>query len=1648
MPRGHGSVGAMTAAEKEKRKRPPRKPSGASAEPPAPLRDWLAEYAAKANLDAAALQSLREWLAEQLVADEFAKLGQGGHAETRVPLRRVFVDLPITEHPSAGAVDSSTRVLFLERLSTAKPRPLSVLCDPAELSGADALEDSGPDAASGQEELFEAVSRVRRRTVRGSDRAGTLLIGGPGQGKSTLGQLACQLHRAALLWARAAEQSTSVRDVLSPFLNADSPPRGGKAKSLSLSLPAEPLFPLRVVLPEAAAWLAKQPKSQEVDAPAPALLPFLASQPSARKAKLTAETLMAVLTVMPFLLLLDGFDEVGAAEDRDRIVTVTREMLTELGRRGARAVIIATTRPQGYAGELSRLGVSLSTRYLAQLSPEDALTYAKKLVEAKIQGVDEQEKTLDRLRAAAQETATSRLLRTPLQVTIMAALVQQGRAPSERWKLFFSYFDFTYRREIDRDTYASGLLAARRSHIEAIHQRVALLLQVEAENAGGAAARMARDRLQTIVDAVLKEDEIGDEERADLVQRIVDAAEKRLVFLVEPEPGSFGFEIRSLQEFMAAWALAEGRDASVEARILQAAKAPLFRNVVLFLASKFFSERSTLRDTLADRVCGTLDDDSSDALARLTKAGALLALDVLEEGSALTQPKRARALMERAVGLLDLPLAKEHTRLARVATDDTAPVLRTALETLLTRGTVEEGVDTLAAWVCIIEATNLERAWAKQVGEAAWPSLKDPARIVDACRSVRVHLGRWILSKIEAAPEAFPPESVLTFGVYVERWTEPVVGSWIDMLVRPARAPMREYPVFEGGNVRVATLLAPSIKSSGFSTLATMPSPPPRWRALVAAAKFHRSPSAALLTETLHIAVGTLSCGMWRWLAGWTPWPLSACLNAAETSADLQRFADMLSRGELGDINDWCEAELGWRAGVSMRAVLDEATEVLPWTLESLKFGPPIATWRTVRTDTGTLKDASSLLRHAARAFQKSRSLIRRERLAEICLGLLRHLPANTKLNVVEVDEWLEATQEGSDVTSYRSRYLNIPQWVQIIEVIGQRRRLVFIDDIADAVDAYAMSPKNPGLLFLVTAIVVEGPASEVPPRIRARLKKVVTTQSYEDPAARADAAVLRVWLGSVTETNARDLLVDVSVQARVEPSVEYRFLAAIEDGDLPDALRESLLLQSYAEMGAMSRFAATVIRVMRAVLQSRRSGLGGPATWDRLELPLPYPLVPAAAMSRTALPERPVALRELHVQHIRGLGELKLSFEPPLPDRGQWIVFLGPNGAGKTTLLRSLVLALRNLHDPKIWPRGAFDPPWKDNEESGEAKISVQLDHYGEHTTRVRSNGSETFFQNPKQEKPRLFPLFAYGCRRGSALGGFEREVDLGDDDGPEVATLFDERASLVHAETWLIQWDGDAQKNARSRTIFEAVRAALMSFLSVKSIEVRNRGVWVSERGGPAVPFKALSDGYITTAGWFLDLIARWIQLAERYSVPVDADFMERMTGLVLLDEIDLHLHPRWQIEVIDRTRRLLPKMSFVVTTHNPLTLVGTRPEEIWILSLDGDRVRATRGVETPMLLTGGQIYSRYFGIDDIHPHELGRKLRRYGFLSGYALRDDAEQAEMEKLRAELRKGGVDPGWEEVPREALPEIKPVVKTKKPSAKKPAAKKRRGKST
>lgn len=177
--------------------------------------------------------------------------------------------------------------------------------------------------------------------------------------------------------------------------------------------------------------------------------------------------------------------------------------------------------------------------------------------------------------------------------------------------------------------------------------------------------------------------------------------------------------------------------------------------------------------------------------------------------------------------------------------------------------------------------------------------------------------------------------------------------------------------------------------------------------------------------------------------------------------------------------------------------------------------------------------------------------------------------------------------------------------------------------------------------------------------------------------------------------------------------------------------------------------------------------------------------------------------------------------------------------------------------------------------------------------------------------------------------------------------------------------------------------------------------------------LPATWLSQGYQSTIAWVADVIGQ-VFMEAGGAVP-----LAEMEGLVLIDEIDLHLHPKWQLGLIPTLKRVFPRLQFIVTTHSPMILPGLSREEVVILGTDAEgNVIAQESPESPALLTGSEIYRIFFGIDRLHPSSLGADLQRYSFLIADPLRSDEEDKEMHDIQERLAAAGVDPGWEPVPR------------------------------
>jgi hypothetical protein len=168
--------------------------------------------------------------------------------------------------------------------------------------------------------------------------------------------------------------------------------------------------------------------------------------------------------------------------------------------------------------------------------------------------------------------------------------------------------------------------------------------------------------------------------------------------------------------------------------------------------------------------------------------------------------------------------------------------------------------------------------------------------------------------------------------------------------------------------------------------------------------------------------------------------------------------------------------------------------------------------------------------------------------------------------------------------------------------------------------------------------------------------------------------------------------------------------------------------------------------------------------------------------------------------------------------------------------------------------------------------------------------------------------------------------------------------------------------------------------------------------------LPARWLSHGYQSSLAWISDLVGQVVLEAPRTDDP------KSMEGLVLIDEIDLYLHPSWQVGLIEALRDTLPNMQFIVTTHSPILLSAFRRDEVVMLDYDDEgNVVHVETPRDPRLLTGSELYESFFGIDRLYPAELGDKLDLYTRIARNPSRSDDEESTRLTLEAELRAEGI---------------------------------------
>ncbi|NEA44499.1 AAA family ATPase [Streptomyces sp. SID11385] len=297
------------------------------------------------------------------------------------------------------------------------------------------------------------------------------------------------------------------------------------------------------------------------------------------------------------------------------------------------------------------------------------------------------------------------------------------------------------------------------------------------------------------------------------------------------------------------------------------------------------------------------------------------------------------------------------------------------------------------------------------------------------------------------------------------------------------------------------------------------------------------------------------------------------------------------------------------------------------------------------------------------------------------------------------------------------------------------------------------------------------------------------------------------------------------------------------------------------------------------------------------------------------------------------------------LAGRGGWTVLAGRNGAGKSTLLQAVALVLggpgvARALVPSIagWVSGGAS--------TGEVTVEAGPKPKEKSSLRV------LLWRNPDRTNPQdaealhwqgatetswpghsnAWFYAGYGPFRRLSGGSSEAQrLMTAQGPGNRLATLFHEDASLAEGVSWLIDlrlrsYEEDPERG-ESRRLLDQVLTLLGDGLLPDRYQIQRvtaDGLWVREAGddGPGFPLREMSDGYRTVAALVLDLV-RQLHATHgplRTEATPSGGIALTHPGVVLIDEVDAHLHVTWQRRISGWLREHFPHIQFIVTSHSP--------------------------------------------------------------------------------------------------------------------------------
>ncbi|MGJ7492886.1 AAA family ATPase [Variovorax sp. ZT4R33] len=334
--------------------------------------------------------------------------------------------------------------------------------------------------------------------------------------------------------------------------------------------------------------------------------------------------------------------------------------------------------------------------------------------------------------------------------------------------------------------------------------------------------------------------------------------------------------------------------------------------------------------------------------------------------------------------------------------------------------------------------------------------------------------------------------------------------------------------------------------------------------------------------------------------------------------------------------------------------------------------------------------------------------------------------------------------------------------------------------------------------------------------------------------------------------------------------------------------------------------------------------------------------------------------VRRIAIHDFKGIELLELEVPTGSRHSTGSMMLLGENSTGKSSVLQAIYLALATPAQRRGLRLDVEDfvsrerHGWKMVNEKP-ARVVLELDSGQLVKLEIDVNSGVE-----RNSGDLGVLVLAYGAHRVFRRGRLSGSAQAS-------RTLFDSLAPIPDPTQWLREANDDE---------FKAVARALNEVLALKAddhISRDDEGNVQVKAHGRTTPIERMSDGYRSLFSMAVDVMRRMV---ERWGN------LEEARGVVLIDEVETHLHPRWKMLVMSALRRSMPQVQFIVTTHDPLCLRGMVDGEVQVLvrnEYDGieslTNLPNVQGMRAEQLLT-----SEYFGLASTTDPEIELLLEEY--------------------------------------------------------------------